>query len=91
MTYTMPAHSFDLHESHQTETMESGLLETDVLRAARYIYQTYCEHQIDVTQQPTGVVIHRQTLRGKPVFRDRAILLPAEEFIPLNHIESGMY
>ncbi len=54
-----------------------------VLQQALQIYQTYCENQHAV--KPLGFVYNHETQSLKLLFNS-PVLLPAEEFIPLEHV-----
>ncbi len=69
----------------------SMLVDPALLRAARQIYRTYCEVHPNLTQRPSGVAIDRFTHRGKLIFRNRAILLPQECFVPFSQLEAEVY
>lgn len=88
-TATYPLHSFTIVPKGGYG--ESDLFDASLLRAARVIYQAYCETQPDIIHRPTGVALHRETYRGKPVFTKRPILLPGEMFVPIAQIESELY
>lgn len=62
-----------------------------LLRAARKIYKTYLDLHSQLVKHPLGVAINRNTYRGQLIFKERAILLPGECFVPLNQIESEVY
>jgi hypothetical protein len=66
----------------------SGLLDANLLQAARYIYRTYYEVHPDEVQRPIGVAIDRFSYRGQLIFTRKPILLPQECFVPLSQIES---
>ncbi|MBD2432291.1 MULTISPECIES: hypothetical protein [Fischerella] len=67
------------------------LIDPAVIRAAGKIYYTYCEVHPEMAGQASGVAINRDTHRGKVIFTNQPVLLPAECFVPLNQIESHMY
>lgn len=67
------------------------LIDPAVIRAASKIYYTYCEVHPEMAGQASGVAINRDTHRGKVIFTNQPVLLPAECFVPLNQIESHMY
>jgi hypothetical protein len=67
------------------------LLDPNILKSARAIYQTYCHFHVKLAKPPIGVAIDRQTHRGQLLFTKRPILLPWENFIPINQIESETY
>lgn len=63
---------------------------SDLLRAARSIYQAYLQTHSRQMRRPSGVVIHPRSQRGLLIFSARPILLPGECFIPLENIESQL-
>ncbi|BAQ62236.1 hypothetical protein GM3708_2642 [Geminocystis sp. NIES-3708] len=67
------------------------LLDPNILKSARAIYQTYCHFHVKLAKPPIGVAIDRKTHRGQLLFTKRPILLPWENFIPINQIESETY
>jgi hypothetical protein len=67
------------------------LVDSNIIKAAGYIYYTYCEVHPEIIGQPSGVAISVLTHRGKVIFTQHPVLLPQECFIPLNQIESYMY
>ena len=69
---------------------DSVLLDPELIKAARHIYQTFYEVHPEVMQRPIGVAIGRMTRRGKLVFGDKPVLLPQECFIPFSQIEPGL-
>ena len=69
----------------------SVLLDPAVLRAARQIYRTYYEIHPEKMQRPVGVVIDRQSHRGKLIFGNKPILLYTECFVPFNQLEAPLY
>lgn len=69
--------------------IQPNLSDYTLLKAARQIYLTHRELRPDLVE-PTGVAIDRLTYRGRVLFAKKPILLPQEEFIPLNEIESEL-
>ena len=69
----------------------SVLPDPTLLQAARQIYRAYCQACPKLVRRPTGVAIHRQTLKGKLIFTSKPILLPQECFVPFSHIESELH
>jgi hypothetical protein len=67
------------------------LLDPNMLKSAKEIYQTYCHFHLKLAKAPIGVAIDRKTHRGQLLFTKRPILLPWENFIPINQIESETY
>jgi hypothetical protein len=65
-----------------------ALLEPRLLKAARQIYDTYFRVHHKLNKNPVGVAIDRQTHRGQLLFGNRPILLPWENFIPVDKLES---
>jgi len=72
-------------------TTPSVLLEPAILRAARQIYHLFYEVHPGKMQRPVGVVIDRQSHRGKLVFGVKPILLYTECFVPFNQLEAPIY
>lgn len=70
--------------SHQSR------LDPDLLRAARRIYLGYLQVHARQMRRPSGVIIHQTTYRGLLIFSSRPILLPKEQFIPLENIDSEL-
>lgn len=68
----------------------SGLLDPELIKAARHIYRTFYEVHPEIVQRPIGVAIGRLNHRGKLVFGDKPVLLPQECFIPFSQIEPGL-
>ena len=69
---------------------DSVLLDPELIKAARHIYQIFYEVHPEVMQRPIGVAIGRMTRRGKLVFGDKPVLLPQECFVPFSQIEPGL-
>ncbi len=61
--------------------------EQGLLKAARQIYKTYCRFHTKLTRTPQGVAIDPKTLRGQLLFTQSPILLPGENFIPVEQLE----
>jgi hypothetical protein len=78
---------------HQTKVTKGvpDLLDPNMLKSAREIYQTYRYFHVKLAKPPIGVAIDRKTHRGQLLFTKRPILLPWENFIPINQIESETY
>jgi len=64
------------------------LIEPQLLRSARGIYQTFRVLHPSQERRPFGVAIHRETHRGQLIFRNCPILLPGEYFVPMPQLES---
>lgn len=64
------------------------LIDPQLLRSARGIYQTFRVLHPRQDRSPQGVAIHRDTLRGQLIFRDQPILLPGEYFVPTHQLEA---
>ena len=64
------------------------LLDPNLLKSAREIYQTYCRFRSKFTKSPVGVAINKNTHRGQLLFTPRPILLPWENFVPMEQIQS---
>lgn len=65
------------------------LVEPSVLRAAQQIYHQYVAVHPVRSQYVTGVSINCQTLQGFVSFREGAVLLSQEVFIPLEQLVSA--
>ncbi len=72
-------------------TGSPDLLDPNVLKSARDIYNTYCNFRSKLTKTPMGVAIDRKTHRGQLLFAKKPILLPWENFIPMDQIQSEIY
>ena len=81
------------HSDRDVATAEAAppWLSPQLLEAARDIYRDYCESPADISAYPCGVALHREHLRGKPIFREPPILLPGELYVTLEHLESLLY
>ncbi|BAW96785.1 hypothetical protein NIES970_17240 [[Synechococcus] sp. NIES-970] len=62
------------------------LIEPSVLRAAQQIYNQYAAVHPVRFQYVTGVSINSQTLQGFVSFREHAVLLPQEVFVPVEQL-----
>ena len=71
---------YDLHNEDHT------FFDPRVLRIAHKLYQMYFEVHPEPERIPTGVVVNLNTYQGYLLFRDTPILLPNEEFIPIDLI-----
>ena len=81
-------------DDNQHEEIITGipdLLDPNLLKAARDIYNTYCRFRNKFNKTPMGVAIDRKTHRGQLLFTKRPILLPWENFIPMDQIQSEIY
>ena len=58
-----------------------------IIQAARRVYRAYLSIYTQFPRQPFGVVLNKETFKGQLVFREKPILLPGEDFIPLSQIE----
>ncbi len=68
----------------------SGFMDPAILRAARAIYQSYCQVHVEEFPRPLGIAINRHNLRGELIF-SQPILLPQECFVPFEQVEAGLY
>ncbi|VEP11278.1 conserved hypothetical protein [Hyella patelloides LEGE 07179] len=59
-----------------------------IIHAAKRVYRTYLSIYSQLPKQPFGVVLNKETFKGQLVFREKPILLPGEDFIPLYKIEA---
>ena len=64
------------------------LLDPGLLKAARQIYHNYSRLRSKINKVPVGVAIDRQTHRGQLIFAKKPILLPRENFVTLDQLES---
>jgi len=69
----------------------SLLVDPQILRSARGIYQNFRVLHPRQDRNPQGVAIHRDTHRGQLIFRDQPILLPGEYFVPTDQLESDLH
>lgn len=53
---------------------------------AQEVYTTYYQAHGENAIMPIGVVVDRKTLRGQLIFTGQPILLPQENFIPIEQI-----
>lgn len=67
-----------------------GLFDPALLRAAQDIYNFYCQINPDRERrrQPIGVAMNKLSYRGKLIFSSYPILLPEENFISIEQLES---
>jgi len=66
-----------------------NILEPDLLRSAKQIYETYCKCHVTLEQQPVGVAVNSLTYKGQLLFTKQPLLLPWESFIPIHQILSS--
>lgn len=69
----------------------SSLLDPSLLKAAKNIYHNYCQVRPNIQRNPMGVAIDRETHRGQLLFSQNPILLPWENFIPIDQLESEIH
>lgn len=63
-------------------------MDTSVLQAAQQIFETHLQLRSEMAMQlPTGVVIHRYTMRGDLIFSEYPVLLPHELFVPMDLLQ----
>lgn len=62
------------------------LIEPRLLRAAQQIYYAYANVHPVRAQYVTGVAIDKETGTGFVSFRQVAVILPREVFVPINDI-----
>ena len=75
----------------KTSELKTGipaLFDPGLLKAARQIYNTYFRLHHKLNRNPVGVAIDRKTYRGQLLFSKKPILLPWENFIPIDKLES---
>ncbi len=67
-----------------------GLFDPALLRAAKDVYNLYCEvaPDRDRRRQPIGVAMNKLTYRGKLIFSTYPVLLPEECFISTQQLET---
>jgi hypothetical protein len=80
-----------VHNSEEIITGIPDLLDPNLLKSAREIYQTYCRFRPKFKKPPVGVAINKKNYRGQLLFTPRPILLPWENFIPMEQIQSEIY
>jgi hypothetical protein len=63
-----------------------------LLNEAQDLYTLYCQVHPDRSQrrQPIGVVMNRDTRRGKLIFSSYPLLLPEECFVALHDLETEL-
>ncbi len=71
-----------------TFTGVPNLLDPNLLKSATSIYETYFHFRRQFNKTPIGVAIDRKTHRGQLLFTKHPILLPWENFIPMEQIKS---
>jgi hypothetical protein len=57
-----------------------------LLKAARALYQEYCEAHTQQTDVPLGVTIDPKTGRGQVIVSRKPVLLPMEHFFPIEYV-----
>jgi hypothetical protein len=62
------------------------LLDPRVLRVAHKLYRLYFEVHAQPEKIPTGVAVNRNSYRGCLLFREQPILLPEENFVPVDQL-----
>lgn len=85
------ASTTDVNHPEEIITGIPDLLDPNLLKSARDIYNTYCRFRNKLKKTPIGVAIDRKTHRGQLLFTKRPILLPWENFIPMEQIQSEIY
>lgn len=73
---------------NQKQNSRNLLLDPSLLRAARQIYLVFSQVHGHNHKQPIGVVINPKNYRGQVVCGKKPILLPHENFIPINQINT---
>jgi hypothetical protein len=71
-----------------TEEANQQIVESEIVAAARKIYNTYYNLHGPTTRNPIGVALDEKTYRGQLLFTKAPILLPGERFIPVNQLEA---
>ncbi len=61
---------------------------SEIITAARKIYDTYYSLHGPTNRTPIGVALDKKTYRGQLLFTKAPILLPGEYFIPVNELET---
>lgn len=62
--------------------------DVELVKSAQKIYHTYCRiNRQKSNKNPIGVAIDRKTHRGQLLFCQQAILLPWENFIPIEKLD----
>lgn len=84
--------NFSIKNGNGTQVTKGvpNLLDPNILKSAKDIYETYCHFHVKLTKPPIGVAIDRHTHRGQLLFTKKPILLPWENFIPISQIESEL-
>jgi hypothetical protein len=78
------------NNNSQSQTGIPVLLDPVLIKAARQIYDTYCRLHSKLNKTPIGVAIDAKTHRGQLLFTKKPILLPRENFIPVEQLKSGI-
>ena len=81
-----PSSSTAKASASKAKTVE--LLDPNLLRSARKIYNNYRHYHTKMSRSPIGVAIDRNTYRGQLLFTKRPVLLPCEHFVPISQLES---
>lgn len=76
------------NRSAKIEVDATMFFDPTLIKAARKIYQTYCNFHDRLQTKPLGVIIDCETYKGQLTFRQRPILLPGERFIRMDLIET---
>ncbi len=71
---------------NQKQNSKTLLLNPSLLRAARQIYLAYAQVEGHHHKQPIGVAINPENYRGQVICSKKPILLPHENFIPINQL-----
>lgn len=84
MTYATASQN----RSTKIQSEATMFLDPTLIKAARTIYQAYCNFHYHFQTKPIGVIIDCETYKGQLTFRQRPILLPGERFVRMDLIET---
>ncbi|ERT07764.1 hypothetical protein M595_2255 [Lyngbya aestuarii BL J] len=77
-------------ERQETPQSDQNWLNPDVLQAARQVYRVYLRVHARQMRRPAGVIVNSLTHQSWLIFSSRPILLPGEQFIPVENIDSEL-
>ncbi|EAW39255.1 hypothetical protein [Lyngbya sp. PCC 8106] len=73
-----------------TPQSDQNWLDPDLLRAARQVYRAYLQVHVRQMRRPAGVIVNPLTDQSWLIFSSRPILLPGEQFIAVENIDSEL-
>jgi hypothetical protein len=77
-------------ERQETPQSDQNGLNPDVLQAARQVYRVYLQVHARQMRRPAGVIVNPLTHQSWLIFSSRPILLPGEQFIAVDNIDSEL-